>query len=48
MRYAGHLGLRAPDSPLFQHSAGSIAAADQIRFLAIMGDDRHARRLNMH
>jgi hydroxypyruvate isomerase len=37
MRYAGHLGLRAPDSPLFQHSAGSIAAADQIRFLADLG-----------
>ena len=37
MRYSGHLGLRAPDTPLFRHSAGSNAAADQIRFLADLG-----------
>jgi hydroxypyruvate isomerase len=37
MRYAGHLGLRAPDCPLFRHGARSGAPADQIRFLADIG-----------
>jgi hypothetical protein len=37
LRYAGHLGLHAPDIPLFRHSARSPAASDQIDFLADHG-----------
>ena len=37
MRYAAHLGLRAPDQPLFRHSARSVDPADQIAFLAEQG-----------
>ena len=37
MRYAGHLGLRAPDRPLFRHSARSADPVDQIAFLAEQG-----------
>ena len=37
MRYAGHLGLRSPDAPLFRHCAGSSDPVDQIEFLADLG-----------
>ena len=37
MRYAGHLGLRAPDEPLFRWSARSADPVDQIGFLAEQG-----------
>lgn len=37
MRYAGHLGLRGPDVPLFRHSARSPDPVDQIAFLAEQG-----------
>lgn len=37
LRYAGHLGLRAPDAPLFRYSAPSAAPLDQIGFLADLG-----------
>ena len=37
MRYTGHLGLRAPDAPLFPHSARSTDPVDQIDFLADIG-----------
>lgn len=37
LRYTGHLGLRAPDAPLFRHSARSPDPVDQIRFLADIG-----------
>ena len=37
MRYTGHLGLRAPNAPLFQHSAHSTDPVDQIRFIADLG-----------
>jgi hydroxypyruvate isomerase len=37
MRYAGHLGLRGPDVPLFAHGARSRAPLDQIRYLADLG-----------
>lgn len=37
MRYAGHLGLRAPDLPLFRHSARSPDPVEQIVFLAEQG-----------
>jgi hydroxypyruvate isomerase len=37
MRYATHLGLLAPDAPMFRHSARSVAAEEQIAFLAGIG-----------
>ena len=37
LRYTGHLGLRAPDQPLFRHSARSADPVDQIAFLAEQG-----------
>lgn len=37
MRYTAHLGLRAPDAPLFRHSARSPTAADQIAYIASLG-----------
>jgi hydroxypyruvate isomerase len=37
LRYAGHLGLRGPDLPLFRHSAASTDPIDQIAFLAGIG-----------
>ena len=37
LRYTGHLGLRAPDQPLFRHSARSADPVDQIVFLAEQG-----------
>lgn len=37
LRYAGHLGLRGPDLPLFRHSAASVDPVDQIAFLARLG-----------
>ncbi|MFM7783957.1 MAG: TIM barrel protein [Gammaproteobacteria bacterium] len=37
LRYAGHLGLRGPDLPLFRHSAASTDPVDQIAFLAGIG-----------
>lgn len=37
MRYTGHLGLRAPDAPMFPHSARSADPVDQIDFLADIG-----------
>jgi hydroxypyruvate isomerase len=36
-RYAPHIGLAAPDAPLFLHSAGSADPAEQIRHLAGLG-----------
>ncbi|MDB5393447.1 MAG: sugar phosphate isomerase/epimerase [Rhodospirillales bacterium] len=36
-RYAPHIGLMAPDAPLFLHSAGSSDPVDQIRYLAELG-----------
>lgn len=37
MRYTAHLGLRAPDVPLFSHSARSKAPDDQIAYIASIG-----------
>ena len=37
MRYATHLGLLAPDAPMFRHSARSTAVEDQIEYLAGIG-----------
>ena len=37
MRYTGYLGLRAPDQPLFRHSARSADPVDQIAYLAEQG-----------
>jgi hydroxypyruvate isomerase len=37
MRYTAHLGLRAPDLPLFSHSARSKAPDDQIAYIASIG-----------
>jgi hydroxypyruvate isomerase len=37
MRYSAHLGLRAPDVPLFRHSARSASVADQIAYIADIG-----------
>lgn len=37
LRYAGHLGLRGPDLPLFRHSAASVDPVDQIAFMAGIG-----------
>jgi hydroxypyruvate isomerase len=37
MRYATHLGLLAPDAPMFRHSARSAAVEDQIEYLAEIG-----------
>jgi hydroxypyruvate isomerase len=37
MRYAGHLGLRAPNEPLFMQSAGSGDPLLQIDYLASIG-----------
>lgn len=37
IRFSGHLGLAAPDAPLFAHSAASSAPPDQIRYLAAQG-----------
>jgi hydroxypyruvate isomerase len=37
MRYATHLGLLAPDAPMFRHSARSVAVEDQIAYLAGIG-----------
>jgi len=37
MNWAGHLGLRAPDQPLFRHLAGSGDPVRQIEFLADLG-----------
>lgn len=37
IRFAGHLGLRNPEAPLFAHSARSIAPLDQIDRLAELG-----------
>ena len=36
-RWAGHLGLRAPDRPLLRHLAGSGDPVDQITLLAELG-----------
>ncbi|MDX2277096.1 MAG: TIM barrel protein [Hyphomonadaceae bacterium] len=37
LRWAGHLGLRGPDQPLFRHLAGSGDPVVQIAFLAQLG-----------
>ena len=37
MRYATHLGLLAPDAPMFRHSARSVALEEQIAYLAGIG-----------
>jgi hydroxypyruvate isomerase len=37
MRYAPHIGLMAPDAPLFLHSAGSAEPVAQINYLAELG-----------
>lgn len=37
IRFSGHLGLVAPDAPLFAHSAASPAPIDQICYLAEQG-----------
>jgi hydroxypyruvate isomerase len=37
LRYAPHIGLVAPDAPLFLHSAGSSDPLDQIAHLAALG-----------
>jgi hydroxypyruvate isomerase len=37
MRYATHLGLLAPDAPMFRHSARSADVDDQVAFLAEIG-----------
>ena len=37
LRYASHLGYRAPDNPLFRESVGSLDLADHIRFAAELG-----------
>lgn len=37
MNYTAHLGLRAPDAPLFIHSAASPNPSDQIKFIADLG-----------
>jgi len=37
MRYAPHIGLMAPDAPLFLHSAGSSDPIDQIAHVASLG-----------
>src|SRR5262245_45074649 len=37
MRYATHLGLLAPDAPMFRHSARSTTVEDQIEYLAGIG-----------
>lgn len=37
MRLAGHLGVRAPDAPLFRHMAGSTDPVAQIAFMAELG-----------
>jgi sugar phosphate isomerase/epimerase len=36
-RFAGHLGLRAPDAPLFRHLCPSTDVVDQVNFLADLG-----------
>lgn len=36
-RFAGHLGLRAPDLPLFRHLGKSVDPVDQVNFLADLG-----------
>jgi hydroxypyruvate isomerase len=36
-RFAGHLGLRAPDAPLFRHLGASVDPVDQINFMADLG-----------
>lgn len=35
--WAGHLGLRGPDAPLFRHSAPSVDPYDQIDYMADLG-----------
>src|SRR5262245_39869006 len=37
MRYAAHLGVMAPDAPMFRHSARSPGVEDQVAFLAEIG-----------
>src|SRR5262245_56710343 len=37
LRYASHLGYRAPDSPLFRESVGSLDLEAHIRFAAELG-----------
>lgn len=37
LRYAPHLGLRAPDQPLFPHSAGSADPVAQVEYAASLG-----------
>ena len=37
MRYATHLGLLAPDAPMFRHSARSVGIEDQLAYLAELG-----------
>jgi hydroxypyruvate isomerase len=37
MRYAPHLGLTSPDTPLFRHMVGSADPVEQIRFIADQG-----------
>jgi hydroxypyruvate isomerase len=37
MRYAPHLGLTSPDTPLFRHMVGSADPVEQIRFSADQG-----------
>jgi hydroxypyruvate isomerase len=37
MRYATHLGLLAPDAPMFRHSARSATVEDQLAYLAEIG-----------
>jgi hydroxypyruvate isomerase len=36
-RFAGHLGLRAPDAPLFKHLGNSSDPVDHVNFLADLG-----------
>jgi hydroxypyruvate isomerase len=37
MRYAPHIGLTSPDTPLFRHMIGSADPVEQIRFIADQG-----------
>ena len=36
-RFAAHLGVRSPDTPLFLHSVGSADPVAQIRYVAGLG-----------
>ena len=37
LRYAPHIGLTSPDTPLFRHTAASADPVEQIRFVAGQG-----------